>query len=67
MDDGHPVQIVVQKPNQAYDLLEGELEKILCQPEVLDKHVVVVSVAGALRRGKSSILSFFVRYLQSQV
>jgi atlastin len=67
MDVGHPVQIVVLKPNQTYDLLEEELEKILCQPEVQDKHVVVVSVAGAFRKGKSFILSFFVRYLQSQV
>jgi atlastin len=64
---GHAVQIVVVNPNHTYSLKKKDLEHILLKKEVKDKPVVVISVAGAFRKGKSFLLSYFVRYLKSQV
>ena len=35
--------------------------------EVRDRKVVVLSVAGAFRKGKSFLLDFIIRYLEKQV
>ncbi|KAL4648891.1 atlastin-3-like [Arapaima gigas] len=59
-----PVQIVtVSKEDHAFSLDTDALERVLLAPEVRDKHVVVLSVAGAFRKGKSFILDFMLRYL----
>ena len=64
---GHPVQVIYPKDDHSFELKEGELEKILLHPKVIDKKVVVVSVAGAFRKGKSFLLDFFLRYLSAGV
>ena len=64
---GEPVQIVVVGDDHTFDLDEEKLEDILLQPEIQDKCVVVVSVAGAFRKGKSFLLDFFLRYLNVKV
>ncbi|KAJ8015662.1 hypothetical protein DPEC_G00028440 [Dallia pectoralis] len=59
-----PVQIVtVCKEEHSFALDTEALERVLLAPEVRDKHVVVLSVAGAFRKGKSFILDFMLRYL----
>ncbi|XP_067103655.1 atlastin-3 [Osmerus mordax] len=59
-----PVQIVsVSKEDHSFTLDTKALERILLAPEVRDKDVVVLSVAGAFRKGKSFILDFMLRYL----
>ncbi|XP_077818654.1 atlastin-3 isoform X2 [Macaca mulatta] len=45
---------------------EKALASILLQDHIRDLDVVVVSVAGAFRKGKSFILDFMLRYLYSQ-
>ncbi|KAG1685705.1 Atlastin-2 [Nymphon striatum] len=60
---GHPVQIVVFKDDHTFQLNEESLAEILLQDHVKDKNVVVVSVAGAFRKGKSFLLDFFLRYM----
>lgn len=64
---GEPVQIVVVGDDHTFDLDEEKLEDILLRPEIQDKCVVVVSVAGAFRKGKSFLLDFFLRYLNVKV
>ncbi|KAJ8255052.1 hypothetical protein GJAV_G00200410 [Gymnothorax javanicus] len=59
-----PVQIVtVSKDDHSYSLDTEALEQILLAPELREKHVVVLSVAGAFRKGKSFILDFMLRYM----
>lgn len=63
---GYGVQVVtVDDDDHSYHLNEGELEKILMSEEIKDLPVVVVSVVGAYRGGKSFLLNFFLRYLSS--
>ena len=66
-DKPHPVEIVVAEEEHKFTLNEEALELILCDEEIKDKPVVVLSVAGAFRKGKSFLLDFFLRYLQSGV
>ncbi|PWA18658.1 hypothetical protein CCH79_00005626 [Gambusia affinis] len=62
--DARPVQIVdVNKDDHSFTLNTEALAQILLDPEVRDKHVVVLSVAGAFRKGKSFLLDFMLRYM----
>ncbi|KAK3528155.1 hypothetical protein QTP86_023879 [Hemibagrus guttatus] len=63
-----PVQIVVADEDEhQFSLDEQALERILLQEHIRDLNVVVVSVAGAFRKGKSFLLDFMLRYMYKQV
>ncbi|ELT99524.1 hypothetical protein CAPTEDRAFT_108499, partial [Capitella teleta] len=64
---GRPLSIVEAKDDHTFELNIENLESVLLRPEVRDRHVVVLSVAGAFRKGKSFLLDFFLRYLHAQV
>lgn len=64
---GEPVQIVIATDDHTFELDEERLEGVLLRPDVRDKKVAVVSVAGAFRKGKSFLLDFFLRYLNAKV
>ncbi|XP_071243954.1 atlastin-2-like isoform X1 [Salvelinus alpinus] len=62
-----PIQIVVaHEDDHAFELDEVALERILLQEHVRDLNVVVVSVAGAFRKGKSFLLDFMLRFMYNQ-
>lgn len=63
---GHPVPIVLVTKDHKFELDEDALESILMQDHVKEHNVVIVSVAGAFRKGKSFLLDFFLRYMKSQ-
>lgn len=65
--EGKPVQIVLAKEDHTFELDEEALANIVCQEHVKDKHIAVISVAGAFRKGKSFLLDFFLRYLKANV
>ncbi|XP_050589344.1 atlastin isoform X3 [Bombus affinis] len=65
-DVGQPVQIVLAHPDHSFELNEEALSKILLDDDIKNRSVVVVSVAGAFRKGKSFLLDFFLRYMNSQ-
>ncbi|KAG9338057.1 hypothetical protein JZ751_027133 [Albula glossodonta] len=62
-----PVQIVLaDEDDHNFELDESALERILMQEHIRDLNVVVVSVAGAFRKGKSFLLDFMLRYMYNQ-
>jgi ABC-type thiamin/hydroxymethylpyrimidine transport system permease subunit len=60
-----PVQLVTVTKDHKFELNTIALERILCSEKVRDRSVVVISVAGAFRTGKSFILDLFLRYLKA--
>ncbi|XP_011305185.1 atlastin isoform X2 [Fopius arisanus] len=63
---GRPIQVVLAHPDHTFELDEEALSEILLQDDIKDRSVVVVSVAGAFRKGKSFLLDFFLRYMNSK-
>ncbi|XP_077493448.1 atlastin-1-like isoform X2 [Amblyomma americanum] len=66
LSKGKAVQILRMSNDDSFTLEERQLEAILLDERVKDKHVAVVSVAGAYRQGKSFLLSFLLRFLWHQ-
>ncbi|XP_077493438.1 atlastin-1-like isoform X2 [Amblyomma americanum] len=66
LSKGKVVQILRMSKDDSFTLEERQLEAILLDERVKDKHVAVVSVAGAYRQGKSFLLSFLLRFLWHQ-
>lgn len=61
-----PIQIVKTEDDHTFVLDEDTLTQVLLQDHIKDRFVVVVSVAGAFRKGKSFLLDFFLRYLYAK-
>ncbi|KAL3218820.1 hypothetical protein MRX96_031357 [Rhipicephalus microplus] len=61
---GEPVQILRVIDDQRVEFKDTELQRILLADNVKDKPVVVISIAGSYRQGKSFFLSFFFANLQ---
>ncbi|KAH9393030.1 putative RING-H2 finger protein [Tyrophagus putrescentiae] len=62
---GHPVQIVKVTDERKFELDVEALGNILLRDSIRDTPVVVVSIAGDFRKGKSFMLNHFLRYLQA--
>lgn len=60
------VQIVAPS-NHSLRLEVDELKRLLGADDLRDRHCVVISIAGASRKGKSFLLNFFIKYLTAQV
>uniref|UniRef100_A0A8C9EG88 GB1/RHD3-type G domain-containing protein n=1 Tax=Pavo cristatus TaxID=9049 RepID=A0A8C9EG88_PAVCR len=68
LDKPRPIQIVLaHEDDHNFELDEEALEKILLQEHIKDLNIVVVSVAGAFRKGKSFLLDFMLRYMYNRV
>ena len=62
-----PIQIVLAKPDHTFELDLEALREILLSDDVKDCKVMVLSVAGAFRKGKSFLLDYLLRYLNNGV
>lgn len=63
----HPIQIVTAHMDHKFELNIEALQELLLSEDVKDKPVVVLSVAGAFRKGKSFLLDFLIRFLDNTV
>lgn len=60
------IQIVTPVKHE-FQLQLEELKRILNSDDIKDRHCVIISIAGAFRKGKSFLLNFFLKYLYAQV
>lgn len=65
-DIGRPIPILRREAGSRFTLDIGQLERILLDDNVKNLPVVVVSVAGAFRKGKSFLLNFFLQYMRNR-
>ena len=61
------MHVVLPTPADQFDLDVIALQQVLLDPRVRDRQVVVLSIAGVQRLGKSLILNYLMRYLNSEV
>lgn len=66
MESARAIQIVMPV-NHAFQLQLEDLQGILKADNIKDRHCVIVSIAGAFRKGKSFLLNFFLKFLYAQV
>jgi len=60
------IQIInLNEETKEFELNEEGLSSILNHEKAKDKPVVVISIAGDFRKGKSFMLNFFLRYLKA--
>lgn len=67
--EAEPVQLLdlISNANKTVTLTKGSIEKLFLNPLVSDRDVVVISIAGALRKGKSFLLNYVLRYMYANV
>ncbi|XP_072929623.1 atlastin-like isoform X2 [Epargyreus clarus] len=63
LESGRGVQVVNPGAEHTFTLDEEALAALLLREDVRDRSAVVISVAGAFRKGKSFLLDFFLRYM----
>lgn len=64
---GEPINILVQNANGGYEINPEAIERVLLHPEVKDRSVYVLSIAGAFRKGKSFFLNYCLRFMYANV
>lgn len=58
---------IVSPKDHVFNLELDEFNSIVNDDNLKDRNVVIVSIAGAFREGKSFPLNFFLKYLNAQV
>nr|CAD7459275.1 unnamed protein product [Timema tahoe] len=63
---GRAVQILQTQNNNVTQFDNEALEAVFLREDVRDKRVVVVSISGIFGKGKSFLLNYMLKYLNSQ-
>jgi len=64
---GEPIQIISFDETKKLKLNKEKLERVLNQDHIKKLPIVIISVVGAYRTGKSFLLSWLIRYLNSNL
>jgi atlastin len=64
---GHPISVLKFGEGSKIIVENTELEKMFLHAEVKNRKVVVFSIIGAFRRGKSFFLDYCLRFLYANV
>lgn len=66
-ESSHPRAVQIAHPiNHTFQFELDDLKRILEADNIKDRHVVIVSMAGTFRKGKSFLLNFFLRFLYAR-
>lgn len=63
---GEPVSVISFK-NSSVEFNKAALDGLLLNPEVRNRKIVVLSIVGAFRKGKSFFLDYCLRFLYGNV
>ena len=66
MEEAKAIQIITIE-NRSLKFDPEILRPIFERDDLIDCQAVIVSIAGAFRKGKSFLLNFFLKYLYAQV
>src|SRR4051812_33042696 len=66
-DYGEPSNILLQNEDDNYEISTVAIDSLLLHPEVENREIVVISIAGAFRKGKSFFLNYCLRYMYANV
>lgn len=58
---------IINLDNHSFYVDSKTVEKILGNKRIRDRHIVIFSIVGALRNGKSFFLNFPLKYLHARV
>ncbi|XP_076805798.1 atlastin-3-like [Clavelina lepadiformis] len=64
---GKAIQVLIPKEDGSYDMNKVALKNLAEHPDVIHNPVAVISIAGAMREGKSFMLSLLTLYLESNL
>ena len=59
--------MLIPKEDGSYDMDKVALKNLAEHPDVIHNPVVVISIAGAMREGKSFLLNLLIMYLESNL
>lgn len=66
LNSAHSIQIV-SPINHTFHLNLSDFKQILEDGKIKDRFIMVVSIVGAFRQGKSFLMSLFLKYLYAEV
>lgn len=64
---GEPLSLIKFNDVRSFEFNKAALDELLLHPEVKTRKVVVFSIVGAFRKGKSFFLDYCLRFLYANV
>lgn len=64
---GEPLSVIQFNDSNRVDFNKSALDGLLLHPEVRDRKIVLLSIVGAFRKGKSFFLDYCLRFLYGNV
>lgn len=64
---GSPLSLMQFTANFSVTVNFDAIDKLFQQPEVVDRKIVVISIIGAYRKGKSFFLDYSLRFMYANV